>query len=202
MLDQLSSVKDSQATVQHAMKNQTAKNQTAKIQTAFRPDQISRSVFIADNATVLGDVTIGSESTVLFGAVIRGDTESIRIGEQTNVQDQCVLHADPGVPCTIGDRVTIGHGAIVHGATVEDDVLIGMRAVILNGAVVGAGSIIAAGSVVTAGMTVPPGSVVTGMPATVRGPVSDRHQEMIRHAADHYVRAGKAYRESMPSKSQ
>lgn len=166
-----------------------------KFHTAFRPEQVSESVYIAPGATVLGDVTIGSESTILFGAVIRGDTESIRIGNQTNIQDLSVLHADPGVPCTLGDRVTVGHGAIVHGATIADDVLIGMRAVVLNGAVIGEGSLIAAGAVVTEGMSVPPGSIVTGMPAVVRGPVSERHSKMIRHAAQHYVKAGKAYRE-------
>ncbi|MCA9137363.1 MAG: gamma carbonic anhydrase family protein [Planctomycetales bacterium] len=170
-----------------------------KFQIAFRPEQISESAFIARNATVFGDVTVGADSTVLFGAVIRGDTESIRIGSQTNIQDLSVLHADPGFPCVLGDRVTIGHGAIVHGAMIEDDVLVGMRAVVLNGAKIGAGSLVAAGAVVTAGMEVPPGSVVTGTPAVVRGSVSERHTEMIRHAAQHYVKAGKAYRDSDPS---
>ena len=132
-----------------------------KIQTQFRPELVADTVFIAPGATVLGDVSIEAESIVLFGAVIRGDTEAIRIGKQTNIQDLCVLHADPGVPCVLGDRVTIGHSAIVHGATIEDDVMIGMRAVILNGAEIGQGSIVAAGAVVTAGTTVPPGSVTT-----------------------------------------
>jgi carbonic anhydrase/acetyltransferase-like protein (isoleucine patch superfamily) len=167
-----------------------------KIQTEFRPKQVADTAFIAPGATVLGDVTIGSDTTVLFGAVIRGDSESVRIGNQTNVQDLCVLHADPGVPCVLGDRVTIGHSAIVHGATIEDDVMIGMRAVVLNGAVIGTGSLVAAGAVVTAGMNVPPGSVVTGMPGEVRGSVGPRHTEMIRHAAAHYVLVGKAFREA------
>ena len=170
-----------------------------KIQTKFCPDQVSETAFIAENATVLGDVTIGDEATILFNAVVRGDTESIHIGRQTNIQDHCVIHADPGVPCTIGDRVTVGHSAIVHGATVEDDVMIGMRAVVLNGAVIGRGSLIAAGAVVTEGMEVPPGSVVTGMPAVVRGEVSERHTEMIRRAARHYVEAGKQYLEDRKS---
>ena len=172
-----------------------------KIDIAFRPHQIADSVFLAANATVLGDVTIAEESTVLFGAILRGDTESIRVGKQTNIQDLCVLHADPGIPCRLGDRVTVGHGAIIHGATIENDVLIGMRAVVLNGATIGSGSIVAAGAVVTEGMIVPPGSIVTGMPAIVRGNVSERHTEMIRRAANHYVRAGKAYRESMPTEA-
>lgn len=168
-----------------------------KLNTEFRADQVADNAFLAPSATVFGDVTIGSESSVLFGAVIRGDTESIRIGSQTNVQDLCVLHADPGFPCRIGDRVTLGHGAVVHGATVEDDVLIGIRSVVLNGAIIGAGSLIAAGAIVTGGTTIPPGSVVTGAPGVVRGPVKERHTEMIRHAAQHYVRAGKVYRERL-----
>ena len=168
-----------------------------KLNTEFRADQVADNAFLAPSATIFGDVTIGSESSVLFGAVVRGDTESIRIGSQTNVQDLCVLHADPGFPCRIGDRVTLGHGAVVHGATVEDDVLIGIRAVVLNGAVIGAGSLIAAGAIVTGGTTIPPGSVVTGAPGVVRGPVKERHTEMIRHAAQHYVRAGKVYRERL-----
>jgi len=170
-----------------------------KIQTEFRAEQVAETAFIAAGATVLGDVQIGAESTVLFGAVIRGDTESIRIGKQSNVQDLSVLHADPGVPCVVGDRVTIGHGAIVHGATIGDDVMVGMRAVVLNGAVIGEGSLVAAGAVVTAGTTIPPGSVVTGMPGVVRGPVSKRHTEMINQAARHYVQTGKAYRDAMPT---
>ncbi|MCO8121354.1 gamma carbonic anhydrase family protein [Stieleria sp. TO1_6] len=165
-------------------------------QLEFRADQIAASAFIAANATVLGDVSIGDESSVWFGAVVRGDTERIQIGQQSNIQDMSVLHADPGVPCVIGDRVTIGHAAIVHGATIEDDVLVGMRAVVLNGAKIGRGSVIAAGAVVTEGAQIPPGSMVTGMPAVVRGPVKQRHDEMIRHAAEHYVQAGAAYRKA------
>ncbi|MCC9602924.1 gamma carbonic anhydrase family protein [Stieleria sp. JC731] len=166
-----------------------------KFQTDFRPDQIDESVFRAQGTIILGDVTIGNDSTVLFHTVIRGDTEKIVIGSRTNLQDHCVVHADPGFPCIIGNQVTVGHGAIVHGATIEDNVLIGMRAVILNGAKIGEGSLIAAGSVVTEGMEVPPKSIVAGVPAKVRGQVSDRHSEMIKHGADHYVAAGKAYRE-------
>ncbi len=101
-----------------------------------------------------------------------------------------MLHADPGFPCALGDRVTIGHGAIVHGATVEDDVLVGMRAVLMNGVVVGAGSIIGVGAVVTEGTRIPAGSVVMGVPAQVKRNVEERDLERIRHAAAHYVQAG------------
>ncbi len=143
---------------------------------------------------VLGDVAIGAESSVWFGAVIRGDSEAIRIGRQTNVQDGCILHADPGFPCTLGDRVTLGHGAIMHGATVEDDCLIGMRAVVMNGAKLGKGSIVAVGSVVTEGTEIPPGSVALGQPAKVKRLATERDRERIAHAAEHYVALAKTYR--------
>lgn len=161
--------------------------------TKSRPHQVAESAFIAPTATVIGDATIGERSTVLFGAVIRGDSESICIGNQTNVQDQCVLHADPGFPCILGDRVSIGHAAVIHGATIEDDVLIGIRAVVLNGATIGQGSLIAAGSVVTEGTIIPPGSFVAGTPAKVKGPASERHRAMIAHAAKHYAQASQDY---------
>jgi carbonic anhydrase/acetyltransferase-like protein (isoleucine patch superfamily) len=158
-----------------------------------RPELIDPTAYVAPTADVLGDVTIGAESTVWFGAVVRGDTAPIRIGRQTNVQDGCILHADPGFPCALGDRVTLGHGAIVHGATVEDDCLIGMRAVVMNGAKIGAGSIVAVGSIVTEGAQIPPGSVAMGQPAKVKREVTERDRELIRHAAEHYVAAGKVY---------
>jgi carbonic anhydrase/acetyltransferase-like protein (isoleucine patch superfamily) len=159
-----------------------------------RPELIDSSAFVAPGAVIIGDVTIGAESSVWFGAVIRGDTEALRIGRQTNVQDGCVLHADEGFPCTLGDRVTLGHGAIVHGATVEDDCLIGMRAVVMNGAKIGKGSIVAVGSIVTEGSEIPPGSVAIGQPAKVKRATTDRDRERIRHAAKHYVAAANEYR--------
>jgi carbonic anhydrase/acetyltransferase-like protein (isoleucine patch superfamily) len=160
----------------------------------FRPEQVDPSAFIAPGAVVLGDVTIGVESSVWFGAVVRGDAEAIRIGRRTNVQDGCVLHADPGFVCKIGNGVTLGHGAIVHGATVEDDCLIGMRAVVMNGARIGRGSVVAVGCVVLEGTEVPPGSVVMGQPARVKRQTSERDLERIRHAVEHYVQAAKVYR--------
>jgi carbonic anhydrase/acetyltransferase-like protein (isoleucine patch superfamily) len=161
-----------------------------------QPQLVDQTAFIADSAVVLGDVTIGAECSVWFGAVIRGDSEAIRIGRQSNVQDGCILHADPGYPCTLGDRVTLGHGAIVHGATIEDDCLIGMRAVVMNGAKIGRGSIIGVGSLVTEGMEIPAGSVAIGQPARIHRQATDLDRERIRHAADHYVAAAKIYRES------
>ncbi len=160
----------------------------------LRPEQIHASGFVAPGAVVLGDVTIGEGASVWFGAVIRGDTERIVIGSQTNVQDLCVIHADAGLPCVIGQRVTLGHAAIVHGATVDDDVMIGIRATVLNGAHIGSGSIVAAGTVVPEGMIVPPNSLVMGLPAKIRGETTDAHRARIQHAAAHYVAAAAAYR--------
>lgn len=160
---------------------------------ALAPPRIDPTAFIAPGAVVVGDVEILAESSVWFGAVIRGDTDAIRIGRRTNVQDLCVLHADAGFPCHLGDGVTVGHAAIVHGATVEDDALIGMKAVIMNGARIGAGSIVAVGALVTEGTIVPPGSVVMGVPGKVRRSVADRDRERSRHAAEHYVALAKLY---------
>jgi carbonic anhydrase/acetyltransferase-like protein (isoleucine patch superfamily) len=150
-------------------------------------------VFIARGAIVLGDVTLGEQSSVWFNAVVRGDTEAIRIGRRTNVQDGSILHADPGFPCTVGDDVTIGHGAIVHGATVGDRVLIGMRAVVMNGAEIGEESVIGVGAVVTEGMKVPARSVVLGLPGKVVRDVSPDNAARIRHAAEHYVAAARQF---------
>jgi carbonic anhydrase/acetyltransferase-like protein (isoleucine patch superfamily) len=161
----------------------------------FREELTDPSAFIAPGAVVLGDVTIGAESSVWFNAVIRGDTEAVRIGRQTNVQDGCILHADPGLPCTLGDRVTLGHGAIVHGASIEDEVLIGMGAIVLNGARIGKGSIVAAGALVPEGAEIPPHSVVMGAPAKVKRETTAEDRERIRHAAEHYVQEAKLYRE-------
>lgn len=115
----------------------------------------------------MGDVHLGPRSSVWFGAVIRADQETISVGSRSNVQDNAVLHADPGHPLQVGSDVSIGHAAVCHGCTIEDGVLIGMGAVVMNGAVVGSGSTVAAGAVVTSGMKVPPGSLVAGVPAKV-----------------------------------
>lgn len=164
------------------------------LNTTFHPDQVAADAFLAPTAVVLGDVTIGPRASIWFGAVVRGDTEAVRIAGETNVQDGCILHADPGFPCSLGERVTLGHGAIVHGATVEDDCLIGMRATILNGAKIGRGSLIAAGALVPEGMEIPPGSVVMGQPARVKREATERDRARIQHAAEHYVAAAAAYR--------
>ena len=162
---------------------------------------IHDSAFIANTATVLGQVEIGPGATVWFGAIMRGDTEKIVIGKNSNVQDACVLHCDPGTPCIIGDNVTIGHGAIVHGAIVEDDALIGIRATILNGAKIGRGAIVAANALVTENAEIPAGMLAMGSPAKVVKPVSDALQERMREGAAHYVDMGRRYKEAFGEES-
>jgi carbonic anhydrase/acetyltransferase-like protein (isoleucine patch superfamily) len=150
------------------------------------------SVYIAPQALVYGTVTIGQDSSVWPMTVIRGDTGVIRIGARTNIQDACVLHADPEAPLTIGSDVTIGHGAIVHGCTVGDEVLIGIGAVLLNNAQIGPGCLIAARALVVEGMRVPAGSLVIGIPAQIR-PLRADQLERVRANARRYVRLKQMY---------
>ena len=164
---------------------------------SHRP-QIAEDAFIAPATVVVGRVRIGARSSVGYGSVLRGDDEEIVVGEDSNVQDLSVMHADPGYPAVLGDRVTVGHRAIVHGATVEDDVLIGMGAILLNGARIGSGSVIAAGAVVTPGAEIPPASLVAGIPAKVLRPVRESDTAMIEHAFESYVRKSGVHREVEP----
>lgn len=152
----------------------------------FRPEQVDETAYIAPGAVVVGDVTIGAGASVWFHAVIRGDCAAIRVGAGSNVQDGAILHADPGFPCTLGRGVTVGHGAVVHGATVEDNVIVGMKAVVQNGATIGANSIVAVGAVVTEGVQIPPGSLVMGIPAKIKRPLEPHEIEMNRYSAEHY----------------
>jgi carbonic anhydrase/acetyltransferase-like protein (isoleucine patch superfamily) len=152
------------------------------------------SVFVAPGAMVLGDVTIGAGSSVWYQAVIRGDAEAIRIGSSTNIQDMTMIHADPGVPCTVGDRVTVGHRAILHGCTVEDGCLIGMGAILLNGARVGAGSVVGAGALLLEGMEVPPGSLVVGSPARVLRLLGESARERLERSWRHYCELARRHR--------
>jgi carbonic anhydrase/acetyltransferase-like protein (isoleucine patch superfamily) len=155
---------------------------------------IDESVFIAPGAVVLGDVRIGAQSSVWYHAVLRGDTDTISIGPRTNVQDGAVLHVDAGMPCLIGAGVTIGHRAVVHGALVEDDVLIGIGAIVLSGARIGHDSIVGAGSLVTGRSVIPPYSMVLGVPGRVVRQLTDDEVRSIRTAAGHYVTYGAKYR--------
>lgn len=151
------------------------------------------SVFVAAGARIVGHVTIGEQSSVWFNAVIRADTENVAIGRRTNVQDNCVLHADPGFPCVVGDDVTVGHGAIVHGARVGRNVVIGMGAVVMNGAEIGDDCLVAAGAVVPEKTQIPAGSLVVGVPARVARPLSDAEKARNRQSAEHYVNNARRY---------
>jgi carbonic anhydrase/acetyltransferase-like protein (isoleucine patch superfamily) len=150
---------------------------------------IGRDVFVADSAVVVGDVHLGDQASVWFGAVIRGDCFPIRVGARTNVQDNAVLHVTAGkARTTVGDDVTIGHAAVVHGCTIGHRCLIGMGSLVLDGAVIGDDSIVAAGALVTPGTVVPPRCVVMGRPARVTRSVSDEDLQRIREGADNYLR--------------
>ena len=145
--------------------------------------KIDKSAFIAPGATVVGDVTIGAESSVWYGCVLRGDSGAIEIGNRVNIQDGCILHEE----LHIADDVSIGHGAIVHGCTLEEGVLIGMGAIVLSDAHVGRGAVVAAGAVVTEGMEIPAGMMAMGCPAKVRGPVSEKTQAYMAQVPQEYV---------------
>ena len=141
----------------------------------------------SENCVISGDVGLGEDASVWHYAVVRGDEDRIRIGARSNVQDGAVLHVDEGWPFSVGDGVTIGHRAVVHGCTIEDDVLVGMGAIIMNGAHIGRGSIIAAGAVVTEGAEIPPESLVIGLPAKVRASVRPEQRAATKENAARYV---------------
>lgn len=156
--------------------------------------QVDPAAWAAPTATLVGRVTLGAESSVFYGAVLRGDTDAIRLGARSNLQDNVVVHCDAGKPTTIGSGVSVGHGAVVHGCTIEDDCLIGMHATVMNGAVIGAGSLVAGGAVVLEGTVVPPRSLVAGVPAKVRRELTDDEIAGIRANADRYVELSRAHR--------
>lgn len=144
--------------------------------------------WFADNATIVGDVIMGRDCTVWFNAVVRGDVNSIRIGDRTNIQDGAVIHCTyQKFQTTIGSNVSIAHNAVVHGCTLEDNVLIGMGAIVMDGAVIGSGSIIAAGAIVTQHTQVPPGSIYAGNPARLLKAVSPEQAEIFSRTANNYV---------------
>ena len=158
----------------------------------FGAPKIDDDAFVAPTAVVVGAVTMGARSSIWYGAVARADAETIEIGENSNVQDGCTLHCDAGFPLVVGRGVTVGHNVVLHGARVDDDVLIGMGSVVMNGAHIGSGSIVAAGAVVTPGTEVPPGSVVAGVPAKVVRPATSEDADHIRNNAA-------SYRDRLPS---
>ena len=146
------------------------------------------SVFVDVSAQVIGDVVMGEESSVWMNAVVRGDVHWVRIGRRSNIQDNTVIHVQNGThPTTIGDDVTVGHAAIVHGCTIGHRVLVGMGAILLNGSTVGEDSIVAAGSLLTEESTFPPRSLIMGSPAKVKRPLTDREVAMILEFSDRYV---------------
>lgn len=156
------------------------------------PD-IARAQWVAPNATVVGDVSLGAQSSVFYGAVLRGDIARIIVGDGSNIQDNAVVHLADDLDAVIGAWCTIGHAAIVHACTIEDECLIGMGATVLDGARIGARSIVGAGAVVTQRMIVPPGSMVLGTPAKVVRPLSEAEQRALKGWADKYVEVAKAH---------
>ena len=157
---------------------------------------IHPTAFIAPGAMIIGAVTIGKESSIWFNCVLRGDLEYIEVGERTNIQDGTVVHLDPGFPCVIGDDVTIGHGAIIHGCTVGDGAMISMGATILTGAKIGERAIIAAGAVVREGQEIPPDTLAMGLPAQVRREVTEADLERVRSGREGYVARGQLMRKA------
>ena len=160
---------------------------------------VAATAWVAPNATLVGGVTLGERASVFYGAVLRADSDTITIGEDTNLQDNVSVHCDSGKPARIGARVSVGHGAILHGCTVEDDCLIGMGSTVLNGAVIGSGSLVAAGAVVLEGTIVAPGSLVAGVPAKVRRELTHDERAGIRHNAEHYLELSAAHARELSS---
>lgn len=154
---------------------------------------IHPSAFIAASATIIGEVTLGEESSVFYGAVLRGDRDAITLGARSNLQDNVVVHCDAGAPVVIGRGVSVGHGAVIHGCTIEDGCLIGMSATVLNRAVVGRESLVAAGSVVLEDTVIPPRSLVAGIPAKVKRQLTDDEVEGLRQNAHGYVQLSREH---------
>lgn len=154
---------------------------------------LAADVYVADGARLIGNLKIAAGASFWFNAVIRADADRIEIGEKSNVQDNATLHCDPGFPCLVGCGVTIGHNAIVHGATVGDNVLIGMHATILTGAMIGRDSIVGANALVTEGAVVPAGSLVIGVPARVVRALRPEEIDSIRASADNYAHRAQRY---------
>ena len=158
-----------------------------------RPD-VAGTAFVAPGAVLIGRVTIGAEASVWYGAVLRADRDTIVVGARSNVQDGCVLHADPGMPLSVGSDVTIGHNATLHGCAIEDLVLIGMGAIVLNGARVARHSIVAAGTVLTEGQQVPEGVLVAGVPGKIRRELSEAERAEIERNAATYLGLAQLHR--------
>lgn len=168
-------------------------NDLKGLRTRFLPEQVASDVFIAPGAVVVGDVTMASGVSVWFNAVLRADTESISIGQGSNIQDGAVCHADPGFPLRIGAGVTVGHNAIVHGAVIGGGCLIGMGAIVMNGAVIGSGCIVGAGALVTQKKTFPQKTLILGNPAKAIRAVTESELRMIGRSAREYEKKAGAF---------
>lgn len=159
---------------------------------AKRPET-EKASFIAENATIIGDVKLEEGTTVWYGAVIRGDGDSIRIGKNTNIQDNTVVHVDPDNPVSIGEGVTIGHSCIIHGCTIGDNCLIGMGSIIMNGAKIGDNCLVGAGALITENKEFPAGSKIIGSPAKIKSEVTEKDLELIKYSADYYLKDAAIY---------
>ncbi|ROQ73333.1 2,3,4,5-tetrahydropyridine-2,6-dicarboxylate N-acetyltransferase [Streptomyces sp. ADI92-24] len=158
--------------------------------------EIDASAFTAPTSVVIGEVTMAAGSSVWYHAVLRADCGPIVIGAGSNIQDNCSVHVDPGFAVTVGERVSVGHNAVLHGCTIEDDVLIGMGATVLNGAHIGTGSLVAAQALVPQGMRVPPGSLVAGVPAKVKRQLTEEELDGLKFNAVGYTELAKAHRQA------
>ncbi|QKV53926.1 gamma carbonic anhydrase family protein [Comamonas antarctica] len=159
-----------------------------------RAPQMADSAWVADSAQVIGDVTLAEDVSIWFGSVLRGDTSNLRIGAGTNIQDGSVLHADPGKPLVVGERVTVGHQVMLHGCTIGDESLIGIGAVVLNGAKIGRNCLVGAGALVTEGKEFPDGSMIIGSPAKAVRELSPEQIEGLRQSAQHYIDNARRYK--------
>ena len=159
--------------------------------------QVDSTAWIADSAQVMGHVTLGPDASVWFGCVLRGDTESMTIGEGSNIQDLTVMHADHGLPLVVGERVTVGHKVMLHGCTIGDESLIGIGAIVLNGARIGKNCLVGAGSLVTEGKEFPDGSMIMGTPAKVVRQLTPEQIEGLRLSAQHYIDNARMFRATL-----
>ncbi len=165
--------------------------------TESRCPQVAEDAWVAPGATVVGDVHLAAQTSVWFGAVLRGDVERLTIGRGTNIQDNSVLHSDPGQPLVLGERVTVGHMVMLHGCLVGDEALIGIGSVVLNGARIGARSIVGAGSLVTEGKVFPDGVLIIGSPARVVRPLTAEEIARLPGSAERYMERAAQYRRSL-----
>ncbi|KQQ00627.1 MULTISPECIES: gamma carbonic anhydrase family protein [unclassified Rathayibacter] len=163
-----------------------------------RTPVVASSAWVASGATLVGSVELSEESSVWYGAVLRAESARIRLGRGSNLQDGVVVHVDAGYDTTIGSGVSVGHNAVLHGCTLEDEVLVGMNATVLNGAVIGSGSLVAAGAVVLEGAVVPPGSLIAGVPGKVRRELTDDERAGIRRNAASYIALAELHRGADP----